>query len=554
MSVVRSPCLSGFSLSSWVSSVQPLKDVRSSTGRAAFAISTCATVVPAVVTLALGATFLGRASLWTDEGATWINSTQPVAHIVRNSTHVDAMYLPYYLFMHLWLGVSQHLWWMRLPSLLAGAAAVAALGLLARRWMPPAWAILAGLLLALNPLFARWTMEARPYTAATLFAVLSTAALVTAIDRGGPLRWVGYGLATTCMVLAHLIAAFVLPAQIVGIALARRNDAWRGMVLTLACVAAVVSPLAVVAAGETDQVAWIPRPTLATFRQALIDISGGRAEGAVLVVCGIILAAIVASAAPRSEWAQGTAICLAWGAVPPLLLVLVSFLHPLYVDRYALPCLPGIALIEAMAGWRVWLILITLGRTRGIYGPGPQELAQLGRAGRLKHPPRWASVVASISCIAFLGLLVHHTSDVLKEPFYVDDFRSASATLSRDLLEHPAPVLIAPNSVAVSLSYYATPSLLADALKTQATRALNGGTIYWSPIALGTGGRDSLPHSGILAWPVAEKPATPALQCAVGWVVGRGTAPSKTFIVDGSRCRLTDVHYYGLTWISSVAG
>lgn len=89
------------------------------------------------------------------------------------------MFLPYYLFMHSWLGVSQFLWWMRLPSLLAGAATVAALVLLARRWLPLGWSVLAGFLLALNPLFAAWTIQARPYTAATLFAVLSMAALVS---------------------------------------------------------------------------------------------------------------------------------------------------------------------------------------------------------------------------------------------------------------------------------------------------------------------------------------------------------------------------------------
>jgi 4-amino-4-deoxy-L-arabinose transferase-like glycosyltransferase len=81
--------------------------------------------------------------------------------------------------MHSWLGVSQFLWWMRLPSLLAGAATVAALVLLARRWLPLGWSVLAGFLLALNPLFAAWTIQARPYTAATLFAVLSMAALVS---------------------------------------------------------------------------------------------------------------------------------------------------------------------------------------------------------------------------------------------------------------------------------------------------------------------------------------------------------------------------------------
>ena len=83
-------------------------------------ISTWATVAPAALTLVLGGAFLGRASLWTDEAATWVSSTQPVSNIIANSSHVDVIFLPYYLFMHFWLGASQSLWWMRLPSLVTG--------------------------------------------------------------------------------------------------------------------------------------------------------------------------------------------------------------------------------------------------------------------------------------------------------------------------------------------------------------------------------------------------------------------------------------------------
>ena len=241
--------------------------------------------------------------MWTDEAATWVNSIQPIHNIIRNSSYLDVMFLPYYLFMHLWLGVSQSLWWMRLPSLIIAAAAVEALVLLARRWLPLGWSVLAGFLLALNPLFAEWSIQARPYTAATLFAVLSMAALVGAIGRGGTFRWAGYGLASLCMLLLQLVAAFVLVGQVAGVALARRWSALRGMVLALACVAIAVSPLVIVARGETRQISWIPAATIRTFPHALLAVSGGPVEAAGLVICGIILAATFASAAPGSETA-----------------------------------------------------------------------------------------------------------------------------------------------------------------------------------------------------------------------------------------------------------
>jgi hypothetical protein len=518
--------------------------------------STWVTVVPAALTLVLGVAFLGRASMWTDEAATWFSSIQPVSNFVRNSTYVDVVFLPYYLFMHFWLGVSQSLWWMRLPSLLAGAATVEALVLLARRWLPLGWSVLAGLLLALNPLFAEWTIQARPYAAATLFAVLSTAALASAIDRGGTLRWVRYGLASLGMLLLHLMAVFVLAAQLVGVAIARRRSAWAGMAPTLGCVAVAVSPLAVIAASETRQISWIPPVTPRTFLQALADVSGGRAGALALVICGIIVAATIASTPPGSDRALGFALCLAWGTVPVLLLVLVSFLRPLYVARYAVVSLPGVALLEAMGGWRAWTILTAPGRTRDTSGPGTQAPPALGSA-RRHDRPRWAFVMATIAggaaCVAGLALLAH-TSHVLRQRYVYDDYRSAAAVLSTDLLERPAPVAVIPNWSGVGFSYYATPSALAHALSGQAIRAYNRHLLDWQKVTLGSGNGEPLQRSSVVSWPIGAKPNAPTARCAVGWVIGRGVAPSKTFIIDGSSCRLSRVHYYGLAWIASAGG
>jgi hypothetical protein len=456
--------------------------------------------------------------------------------------------------MHLWLEASQSLWWMRLPSLLTGSAAVAALALLARRWLPPAWSVLAGLLLALNPLFAQWTMEARPYTAATLFVVLSTAALVTAVDHPEVLRWARYGVASLCMLLLHLLAVFVLVAQSIGVVVTRRRPAWRGMAATLACVAVAVSPLAVAAAGQTRQIAWVHPSTLRTFIGALNHISGGPIEGAGLVICGTILAAIVVSSAPNSEAALSSALCLTWAALPPLLLVLVGFLHPLYVDRYALVCLPGIALVEAMAGYRAWTILTALGRTHGTSGPEPQASAPVRPVGR-RRTPRRTSIVAAITlggvCIGDLALLASKTSDVLQKHYFDDDYRSATAALDSHLLQHPASIVIIPNWAGVGFSYHATPSALAHALTKQAILALDQHRIDWQGVTLGRD--DSFPDSSVLRWPLGAEREKSTARCRVGWAIGSGTAPATKFIVDGSICRLSHVHYYGGVWVASAS-
>jgi hypothetical protein len=402
-----------------------------------------------------------------------------------------------------------------------------------------------------------WTMEARAYAAATLFAVLSMGALVTAIDHGTKLRWARYGLASLCMLLFQLIAIFVLVAQLVGVVIARRRTAWRGMALTLACVAVAVSPIAAIAAGETRQISWVASPTLRTFPQALVAVSGGRVGEVALVVCCIVLVTSMAASTPGSETALSSALCLAWGALAPLLLVLVSFLRPIYVERYTLVFTPGTALIEAMAGWRVWIILTALGRARETSGEGTHESNPLGFVRHRSYEPRWASVAVVITCCAacFFGItLLYNTSRVLQYRYFDDDYRSAATALSNDLWERPASVMITPVWAGVGFSYYAVPSTLAHALGEQMTQALNRQMIDWQPLTLASGTNDSLEAARVVHWPNGAESEISNARCAVGWAIGRGVAPSKTFIIDGSSCRLSQVHYYGEAWVASVAG
>jgi hypothetical protein len=403
------------------------------------------------------------------------------------------------------------------------------------------------LLLALNPLFAAWTIAARPYTAAALFAVLSTAALVAAVDRGGRRRWVLYGLASLCMLLLHLIAVLVLAAQLVAVVIARRRSAWAGMASTLGCVAVAVSPLAVAAARETKQISWIGRSKFSTFHWALYQVSGGRTEALALVTCGIIVTAGLVLTRRDPDKAFGFALSLAWGALPVLLLVLVGFLHPLFVPRYTVVCLPGIALIEAFGGWRLWTILAAKARmTRETSGSAERAQTTANGSFHRHDRQRWAIVTATITCcavcVAGLALLLTHTSPVLRQRYYIDDFRSAAAALSMDLSERPAPVAIVPTTASIGFSYYVTPSSLAHALSAQAIRAYNRRSLYW------------LPHqpSSVVGWPIGAKPQASKTRCAVGWAIGRGETPSKTLIIDGSRCQVYQFNRYGAVWVAAV--
>jgi hypothetical protein len=239
-----------------------------------------------------------------------------------------------------------------------------------------------------------------------------------------------------------------------------------------------------------------------------------------------------------------------------LLLVLVSFLHPLYVSRYAVVCLPGVALTEALAGWRVSTIVAAKRRPRetpGAPAPTPAAVVSVHRRDR----ELWAFLAATITfgaCVAGLGLIAN-TSHGLQRRYYTDDYRSAAAALSNDLSKRPAPVAIIPNTQGIGFSYYVTQPALAHALTGPVIQAFSRRVLHWpGAFAPSAGIGVLLRYSSIVGWPIAAEPGALTNRCAAGWAIGAGVAPSKPFMIDGSTCRVYQVHHYGTSWVASLGG
>jgi 4-amino-4-deoxy-L-arabinose transferase-like glycosyltransferase len=101
----------------------------------------------------------------------------------------------------------------RLPALLAGVATIPVTMLLARRVYGPRAALLAGLLTAVSPFAIYYSSEARAYAPATLAVVLSTLALLRAIDEDGRRWWALLAVSASAAVWFHYVAVFPLAAQ-----------------------------------------------------------------------------------------------------------------------------------------------------------------------------------------------------------------------------------------------------------------------------------------------------------------------------------------------------
>ncbi|MFJ3926857.1 hypothetical protein [Streptomyces sp. NPDC090022] len=283
-----------------------------------------ALALPFVLALALGLWGLDRGgSMWRDESVTWQVAHRPVGALAELLGRVDAVHGLYYLLMHevfaLWDGGPAAL---RLPSVLATAIAAAGVAAIGLRLAGPRAALCAGTVYALLPPVQMYAQEGRSYALVAAAVVWATCLLL----RG---RWVAY---TVLLVLACWLHEFAVLALLAHAVAGRRVRAWRW---SAAVVVALLAPLAWVSTGQAaQQLGWLGRPSWADW-------------AAYAVVAGLCL--LLARGAGR----ELVTIALPLALLPPGLLLVVSLVHPLYVDRYVLYALAGPALLAGARAARV---------------------------------------------------------------------------------------------------------------------------------------------------------------------------------------------------------
>lgn len=346
-------------------------------------------LLPALLTLALGLWRARRPALWADELATWGAVRLSWGQLWQLLGHIDATVGPYYLGLKLWtaLAGTGNLA-LRLPSIGAMAVTAALVALLGERLAERSrrvTGLVAGLLFAVVPATSRYAQEARPYAFTMLLAALATLVLTRLVRRPGGPALLGYALCVTVLGAAHLIALLLLPAHGLAVLALRRRRVLACWALGAGLALLLVAPLAVIAVAQRDQVAWIGpanwRTLLATPETLFTaGITGG----------AIILLAIVGAG---RRWP--TALLGSWALVPPVALLLLSQVTPLYWARYLLFTLPA------------WVVAAALALTR-LAAPAPAPA--LGPAARSRIPVLgdWWRAAAVVVVVALLGGPTQH--------------------------------------------------------------------------------------------------------------------------------------------------
>ncbi|GAA2090849.1 glycosyltransferase family 39 protein [Streptomyces albiaxialis] len=303
---------------------------------------TVAVLAPALLMLGLGLWGIRREnSMWRDESTTYQVAHRSLPELWHMLGTVDMVHGLHYLFMHAVFAVwDGGLLALRLPAVLAMAAAASAVALTGRRLAGPRAGLAAGLVFPLFPLVQKYAQEGRSYAMVCAAVAWSTYLLLRALERPRPRLWAGYAAVLAVGCLLNELAVLTLLAH--GAVLLRER-ALRPLLWpwsqAAAAVCAVLTPLVVVSKAQEAQLAHLEAPGPAQLLRFALPV---------------LLALLFACARPRRRGpADPRTAALALAVLPPSLLVLVSSVRPLYEERYVVYSAVGLALLGGFAVERV---------------------------------------------------------------------------------------------------------------------------------------------------------------------------------------------------------
>jgi 4-amino-4-deoxy-L-arabinose transferase-like glycosyltransferase len=187
---------------------------------------------------------LGGQSLWFDEMyAIWANRL-PVGGLIRE--HLASGHPPlYYLVMRVWFALGTNEYWIRLFSVLAGAATIWLVYLAGKELYSRKAGLWGAAFTSLSPLLVWYSRAATFYSFMIALATLSFYMLVRCSRHGGWLNWAGYTIATVAVFSTYFFAGVLLVAGTAVFLLLRSRDNGRlvpWLVCTsLLCAAAIAS-------------------------------------------------------------------------------------------------------------------------------------------------------------------------------------------------------------------------------------------------------------------------------------------------------------------------
>jgi 4-amino-4-deoxy-L-arabinose transferase-like glycosyltransferase len=342
---------------------------------------------------------LGHQELRGDEAFDALFSQQPVSEIL-SQLQVAQPYPPlFHVSLHHWLDlVGQSELSQRLPALISGVLLVPLTYQLARSTLGRVTALIAALLVAINPFLIWHAQDGRMYS---LLAMLSAASLWLGLrlwqDRTTIWTGLAYWAVTALALLTHYFAWWLLLAENLAALLVywkqtrsqaeREAGQWSRLGWWLVWQAAIfgsVLPWLIFATGllTSHTSSWIPpmSPLQMVQRSLLAFSMGSTLDPAPMIAASLIMGILfvlgclyppqhVDAQAPSQEgarlWGVGRGLLIIYAGVPLLATMLLSLLRPAFDEKYLIAIVSPFLILVAhglhLVGSRWRIVAIAVG-------------------------------------------------------------------------------------------------------------------------------------------------------------------------------------------------
>lgn len=305
-----------------------------------------------------------KASIWHDEGFTAMLAGRDWVAIWQGSAR-DVHPPLYYELLHGWtLIFGQSVLALRSLSALAGVIIVILGIVITKKISTKNTALLAGLILTLNPFLIRYSQEARMYGVLGVFLLVAVLGVINMVQK--PKAWQGYVLYTLGIaagLYTHYFTSLVVIAIWLYVAgLTKLKNKHRLMFdyrWWLANVAAVVlflpwsgNMIAQLTRGQG--LGWLPKASSQTFNDTIWQFfTFTDAHKLTTLVYWLIPLLVIAAAvyvwlSDKTKYKYSRLIIL-FSFVPMLVAIVVSFFRPVFHERYFAFAVIGICIIIALA-------------------------------------------------------------------------------------------------------------------------------------------------------------------------------------------------------------
>jgi mannosyltransferase len=391
-------------------------------------------------------------SLWRDEVDAVRFALAPLPDVIKTFTQPGFNGPLYFLMLRGWIGLAgQSEFALRLPSLMFGVIGIALMYVIGARLFsrPIGW--VAATLLAFSGYHVWYSQEAKMYTLITALALAAIYCLRRGLEDGRTRFWIGLVVCTSLAVYAHILAALLIPVEVLlcllwwphAADLARRR--LKPALISFGLLIVPYLPLAVwqlpliFQAGETGFGHY-------TLGEMLNVLNGAYTYGilnALDTTWGAIIAGLAVTLAcfgwlMRLTDRKRSALALTlliWLAVPVMTIWFVSLNRPLFTDRYLIWIMPAYYVSIAVGLAAVW-------PAEAIWPAAPARSI-------VQHARR---LVAAIAFIVLIGAGALSINAQATTP-YKSDFRSAAHFIEATIQPDDAIMLQIPY-IQYTFDYY----------------------------------------------------------------------------------------------------